>query len=308
MIFTNQEKLLKFLNVEDVDDDIEANPAKSIEEEDTELVNCHGHDHLQDLLLITGIPLIAIDINKEDANDKGKCKDNEGTQQMNDRSSSSCTASSDIAGGSLTSHDLFLSQVKCGLMLGIFLVWPAIRIFLFTLLTKCEPFGNIFFAKDIKEQQDQPEMPNWLMAFVYVPLSCTSGAWHKMFIVDHKVFLVETILTNFMILCMHLKPYITKSGCLCNGKLYGIMYSSMVMNAVSFLGQVNPENMTVELWVLIAIILSSSAIILALVGYYAASKLVPFTAVNGAVDVPDMMRIAYTVCVADLGLLMYFTM
>uniref|UniRef100_A0A7S3QCJ0 Uncharacterized protein n=1 Tax=Chaetoceros debilis TaxID=122233 RepID=A0A7S3QCJ0_9STRA len=254
MIFTNQEKLLKFLNVED---DIEANPAKSmIEEEDTELVNCHGHDHLQDLLLITGIPLIAIDINKEDANDKGKCKDNEGSWQRNDRSSSSCTASSDIAGGSLTSHDLFLSQVKCGLMLGIFLVWPAIRIFLFTLLTKCEPFGNIFFAKDIKEQHAQPEMPNWLMAFVYVPLSCTSGAWHKMFIVEHKVFLVETILTNCMILCIHLKPYITKSGCLCNGKLYGIMYSSMVMNAVSFLGQVNPENMTVELWVLIAIILS----------------------------------------------------
>ena len=125
MIFTNQEKLLKFL---DVEDDIEANPAKSIEEEDTELVNCHGHDHLQDLLLITGIPLIAIDSNKEDANDKGKCKDNEGSRQRNDRSSSSCTASSDIAGGSLTSYDLFL----CGLMLGIFLVGPAIHIFLFT--------------------------------------------------------------------------------------------------------------------------------------------------------------------------------
>jgi len=299
MIFTNQEKLLKFL---DVEDDIEANPAKSIEEEDTELVNCHGHDHLQDLLLITGIPLIAIDINKEDANDKGKCKDNEGTQQMNDQSSSSCTASSDIAGGSLTSYDLFLSQVKCGLMLGIFLVWPAIHIFLFTLLTKCEPFGNIFSAKDIKEQQDQPEMPNWLMAFVYVPL-CTSGAWHKM-------FMVETILTNCMILCIHLKPYITKSGCLCNGKLYGIMYSPMVMNVVWLLGQVNPENMTVEMWVLIAIILSSSAIILALVEYFAASKLVPVTDVNGAVDVPVIMRMAYIVivCVADLGLFMYFIM
>jgi len=300
MIFTNQEKLLKFL---DVEDDIEANPAKSIEEEDTELVNCHGHDHLQDLLLITGIPLIAIDINKEDANDKGKCKDNEGTQQMNDQSSSSCTASSDIAGGSLTSYDLFLSQVKCGLMLGIFLVWPAIHIFLFTLLTKCEPFGNIFSAKDIKEQQDQPEMPNWLTAFVYVPL-CTSGAWW------HNVFMVETLLTNCMILCMYLKSYITKSGCLCNGKLYyGIMYSPMVMNVASFLGQVNPENMTVESWVLIAIILSSSAIILALVGYYAASKLLPVTDVNGAVDVADMMLIAYTVwSVKGFGLLMYFIM
>jgi len=290
MIFTNQEKLLKFL---DVEDDIEANPAKSIEEEDTELVNCHGHDHLvQDLLLITGIPLIAIDSNKEDANDKGTCKDNEGSRQRNDRSSSSCTASSDIAGSSLISNDLFLSQVKCGLMLGIFL-WPAIRIFLFTLLTKCEPVGNIFFAKDIKEQQDQPEMPNWLTAFVYVPL-CTSGAWW------HNVFMVETLLTNCMILCMYLKSYITKSGCLCNGKLYyGIMYSPMVMNVASFLGQVNPENMTVESWVLIAIILSSSAIILALVGYYAASKLVPFTA----------MLIAYTVvCVEGLGLLMYSIM
>ena len=89
---------------------------------------------------------------------------------------------------------------------------------------------------------------------------------------------------------------------------YGIMYSPMVMNAVSFLGQVNPENMTVELWVLIAVILSSPAIILALVGYFAASKLVPVTVVNGAVDVPDMMLNAYIVCVAGLGLLMYFIM
>ena len=106
---------------------------------------------------------------------------------------------------------------------------------------------------------------------------------------------------------------LTHSHTLCHSssfwaQYYGIMYSPMVMNVASFLGQVNPENMTVESWVLIAIILSSSAIILALVGYYAASKIVPVTAVNGAVDVSDMMLMAYTVCVADLGLFMYFIM
>lgn len=292
MISTNQEKLLKFLD----GDNIEAHPVKNIEEEDTEQVNRHGHhDHLQALFLITAIPLIAIDNKKEDE-DEDKCKDNEGSRQ-NDR----CTTSSDSAGSSLTSHDLFLSQVKVGLILGIFFVWPAIRIFLLNLLTKCEP--NLFFVEDIKKHQDQPEIPNWLTAFVYYVPVCTSGAWHT-------IFMFESLLANCMTLFMHLKSYLRKTGCLCNsGKLYGIMYSPMVTNMVSFFVQVtmkssNAENLSVELWLLVAILLSSLAILLAIVGF-AASKFVQVTAANGAVDGLDLL-IAYPICVTGLGLYMFF--
>ena len=86
MISTNQENLLKYL-----DDDIEENSTMSIKEEEyMDPVNhYHGHDHLQDHLVITGIPLIAIDSKEE----VGKCEENE-----------------DSAGGSslAASCDLFL--------------------------------------------------------------------------------------------------------------------------------------------------------------------------------------------------------
>lgn len=299
MISTNKEKLLKFLD----DKDVEAHPAKNIEEENTELVNCHGphHEHLvQAPLLVTAIPFIAID-NKEEEEDEGKCKDNQGSRQ-NDCNSSNCTTDSDSAGSSLTSHDLFLSQLKRGLILGIFFVWPAIRIFLFNLLTKCEPIGSLFFVKEIKEQQDQPEMLNWLMAFIYYVPLCTSGAWHK-------IFMIETLLANYTTLFMYLKSYMRKGGCLCNnGKLYGIMYSPMVTAAVSFLAQIvrmkisNADNLVS--WLLITLLFSSLAILLADVGF-ATSKVVPVTAANGAGDVPALI-IVYPICAVGLGLYLYF--
>ena len=88
---------------------------------------------------------------------------------------------------------------------------------------------------------------------------------------------------------------------------YGIMYSPMVTAAVSFLAQIvtmkssNADNLV---WLLITLLLSSLAILLADVGF-ATSKVVPVTAANGAVDVPDLI-IVYPIFAVGIGLYMYF--
>ena len=147
-----------------------------------------GHDHLQDHLIITGVPLIAIDSKEE----VGKCEEFEGS-----------AADSDLA-----SQNLFLRHFTCGLMLGSFFVWPAIRICFFYLLTRCEPIGNLLFLKD-KEQD--PEMPNWLMALYYDP-DHASAVWRIL-------FMVETRVLNVMMWFSFLALYLSKYGCLRKGTL-----------------------------------------------------------------------------------------
>uniref|UniRef100_A0A7S3QBV1 Uncharacterized protein n=1 Tax=Chaetoceros debilis TaxID=122233 RepID=A0A7S3QBV1_9STRA len=199
MITSNQEKPTNIC-----DDDIEANQTKSIkEDEDTEPpVNHSGHDHLQqDHLVITGIPLIGIDSKEE----VGKCEEFE-----------SSAADSDLA-----SRNLFLRNFTCGLMLGSFFVWPTIRICFFYLLTRCKTIGNLFFLED-KEQD--PEMPNWLMALHYDP-DRVSAVWRI-------IFIVETRVLNVMMMFLSLAIYLSKDGCLHKGKLLGVIYSPIVMHVV----------------------------------------------------------------------------
>jgi hypothetical protein len=237
MITTNQENLTNIC-----DDDIEANQTKSIkedEDEDTKPVNHSGHDYPQDHLVITGIPLIAIDTKEE----MGKYEENEGTAHSSP----------------LASRDLFLRHFACGLMLGSFFVWPAIRICFFYLLTRCKPIGSLFFLEDIEQD---PEMPNWSMAFYYDPYRA-SAVWRIIFMVERLV--------NVMMTFLFLALYLGKDGCLREGKLFGVINSPMVMSVVSFLvlGTLRSDNLCIGL-VLIATLLAlmgCMAIPLALVGY-----------------------------------------
>jgi hypothetical protein len=257
MITTNQENLLEYL-----DNDIEANQTKSIKQEDEDTTeppvnhsSDHG-DHLQEHLVVTGIPLIAIDSKDEEV---GKCEENEGSAGVDP----------------LVSRNLFLRHFACGLMLGSFFVWPAIRICFFYLITRCKPIGNLFFLED-KEQD--PEMPHWFMAFYYDP-DRASAIWRI-------IFSVETYLVNKMVMILFLAIYLSKDGCLHMGKLHGAIYSSMITNVISFLVRITTRSGDLH------VELSLVAIIIAIVGYALA---VAVTAANGAIHGLGVNLIVYAI-------------
>lgn len=249
MITTNQENLLDYL-----DNDIEANQTKSIkEDEDTEPVNHSDQvDRLQDHLVVTGIPMIARDSNEE----VGECEENEGSAH------DSPLASKDLC---------FSRHFTCGLMLGSFFVWPAIRICFFYLLTRCKPIGSLFSLEDIEQD---PEMQDWFMALNYDP-DHASAIWRI-------IFMVETRAVNIMMLFFFLALCLSKkNGCLRNkGELHGVIYSPMVTNVASFLvlGIMRSSN------TLLCVDLLLIAILLAIMGYALDVAVTAGANMNGAVD------------------------
>ena len=189
MITTNQENTLDGL-----DNDIEANATKSIKEDKdtTGMVDHYGpHDHLlQDHLIITGIPLIAINSKKKAENDEENKEDSAGDSPL------------------LASRGLFLEKFARGLLLGSFCVWPAIRICIFYLLTRCKPIGSMFFLED-KDKEHEPEMTNWLMALLYNEDPAHATAVWRI------IFIAEPLVIGMMVYIVVFALYLKKDSFLC---------------------------------------------------------------------------------------------